>query len=468
MSWKDTDDEHIKRLNVKHFVAKEGGKTRVYNEEYDDALQRNVLNNSSFDDFRNFYLNQYVEKSVIVNKRPVVKFVDVGDYWLRSIDRRQYSKIVFVPKDLKDDSIYNLWKGFAFEPSSEGSWILLQAHIRDNICNKDEEHFNYIMDWMAHAVQFPAQQANVAVVMKGARGTGKGTAIGYFAELFGQHYIHVFSSKQVTGNFNYHLRDAVILYSDEAVYAGNKAEESVLKGLITEPYIPLEGKYKDLIMIKNCLHVMISTNNQWAIPAGLDERRFFVLNVKDDPEIKQNTKYFNAIKLQMNNGGRGRMLFDLMNRDIAAFDNYTAPKTIGLLEQKIESFDPVQAWWYACLNNGYIFDGVPWDWYMPKEACYIDFVNKSRDTGHSKYRSGGISFGMQLRALLPDGWPKDHRTKANKWFYDNELMETETETKNHYQFPSLDECRVHFCKLIGHEINWPVTLTSVKKELDVI
>jgi hypothetical protein len=299
-------------------------------------------------------------------------------------------------------------------------------------------------------------------VLKGKRGGGKGTAIGYFAELFGQHHIHVFSSRQVTGNFNYHLRDAVVLYSDEAVYAGNKADESVLKGLITERYIPIEGKHKDLIMVKNCLHVMISTNNQWAVPAGWDERRFFVLNMRDDENIKQNTKYFNAIKHQMNDGGRERMLHDLQQRDISKFDTYKAPNTVGLLEQKIESLEPVAAWWYAKLREGRVFDQFEWDDFYPKEAIYNDFINAAKASGHSKFQASSISFGMQLQNLMPAAepkerrWPRSHKLKVNEWYEKNNLLTTVAAIKNHYEFPPLEACRGAFAKALGHAIDWPV------------
>ena len=465
-------DENITTLNKNHLVAQDGGKTRVYNEGFDRVLNRDVITNSSFDDFRNLYLNKYAEIEKPNAKGKIeTKFVSIGDFWLRNIDRRQYDEIVFAPGSEEQVGIYNLWRGFKIKPKENGSWELLQKHILDNVCSGNEEYYNYYLDWWSNAIQFPDQQANVAIVLKGKRGGGKGTAIGYFAELFGQHHIHVFSTRQVTGNFNYHMRDAVVLYSDEAVYAGNKAEESVLKGLITEKFIPIEGKHRDLIMVKNNLHVVMSTNNEWAVPAGLDERRFFVLNMKDDEEVKQNTAYFNAIKLQMMNGGNEKLLFDMQQRDISQFNTYKAPNTVGLLEQKIQSLDSLQAWWYEKLSSGYIFDGIDWQKEMPAESVYIDYINRCKDHG-SKYRENSTHFGRFLSEMMPKEagckiakgeivcWPEISRRQPEKFFEENKLLLSVGPTKKHYRFPELDACRANFDKIAGHKINWPVLLSS--------
>lgn len=453
-----TAEEQVAELNKLHFVAQEGGRTRVYNERWDSVMKRNIITSSSFDDLRNLYLNQYVLIEMAKDNKVESKSFKLGQFWLGSPERRQYEEIAFEPGKLLGPEIYNLWRGFDIEENQNGSWELLRRHLIDNVCCGNMDYFNYYLDWWANTIQHPDQQANVAMVLKGKRGGGKGSAIGYFAELFGQHHIHVFSSRQITGNFNYHLRDAVVLFSDEAIYAGNKAEESVLKGLITERYIPIEGKHRDLIMVRNNLHVIMSTNNQWAVPAGLDERRFFVLNMKDDDAVKQNSAYFNAIKLQMDNGGRGRLLHDMLQRDIKRFDTYKAPNTVGLLEQKIESFDSVHGWWYGCLNGGAIFDGWDWEVAFPAEAVYNNYLAYCKNSGNSKYHNNPTHFGRFLSSMMPGEYPHLHRAKCDNWFYDVKLVTDRVKRITHYEMAPLADCRVIFEKEIGHKINWPVPI----------
>ena len=67
----------------------------------------------------------------------------------------------------------NYWHGFAVERQA-GDWSLLRKHILENICCGDQELEAYLLGWMALAVQKPGQQGEVAVVLRGGRGTGKG------------------------------------------------------------------------------------------------------------------------------------------------------------------------------------------------------------------------------------------------------------------------------------------------------
>jgi hypothetical protein len=60
--------------------------------------------------------------------------------------------------------------------------------------------------------------------------------------LFGQHGLRIQSREHLTGRFNPHLRDCCLLFADEAYWPGDKTAEGILKGLITEPDIPIEAK----------------------------------------------------------------------------------------------------------------------------------------------------------------------------------------------------------------------------------
>lgn len=59
----------------------------------------------------------------------------------------------------------------------------------------------------------------------------------------------------------------------------NKPGEIALKTNITEPYIELEAKYANARAAKNVVHLMMASNEDWVVPAGLDECRSFVLEV---------------------------------------------------------------------------------------------------------------------------------------------------------------------------------------------
>jgi hypothetical protein len=51
---------------------------------------------------------------------------------------------------------------------------------------------------MAYAVQEPGKAGEVAVVLRGKEGTGKGIAAKEFGRLFGSHFRHVVHAKHLT------------------------------------------------------------------------------------------------------------------------------------------------------------------------------------------------------------------------------------------------------------------------------
>ena len=91
--------------------------------------------------------------------------------------------------------------------------------------------------------------------MRGEEGVGKGIFARFIVRAFGQHGIQISSAAHLVGNFNAHLRDCVVLFADEAFYAGDKQHEGRLKALITEDCITIEAKYQNVVSVKNMLHV---------------------------------------------------------------------------------------------------------------------------------------------------------------------------------------------------------------------
>src|SRR4030095_9825416 len=109
----------------------------------------------------------------------------------------------------------------------------------------------------------PERPAEVALVLRGGRGTGKGVFARAVGHLFGPHFVHVSSARQLLGNFNAHLQDAIVVFADEVFLAGDRHVEVVLKTLITEPTIQIERKYRALVTAKNLIHLIIASNEDW-------------------------------------------------------------------------------------------------------------------------------------------------------------------------------------------------------------
>lgn len=431
---KEIPDE-ISELNLIHFVSRIGGKSVVCREVRDEELQRDKLEMSSFADFKNFYYNRELITGYRKDDSPIT--TPLGLAWIKHPARRQFDDIKLTPEG-NIDGVYNLWRGFSVEPI-EGVWKLYRKHILYVICNGDKEQYEYVIRWIARLVQQPWTPGEVALVLQGKKGIGKGKFVNTLCRLLGQNSMSIYNGKHLTGNFNAHLEDCILLYVDEAFWAGDKSGESVLKGLITEPTIPIERKGFDLKSVRNLLHIIMSSNNDWVVPASTDERRYCVLKVSE--HHMNDFPYFAAMDEELNNGGLAAMLYYFMNLNISDFNVRAIPKTDGLIEQKLQSLDTVLTWWHQKLCSGELISGIGWD-SIPIADLYDDYVVRVQKQGSNIRRVSDTAFGKQLRKVLPTGWPKKPRPKGIGSY----------KRSNHYEFPSLKICRKHFEKFLGVDV----------------
>ena len=240
-----------------------------------------------------------------------------------SDQRRQYDGLEFAPAGAPD-TIYNLWKGFSVKPKP-GDCSLFLEHIRSNICNGDDELYNWVSGWCAQIVQQPDQKMGTSLVLIGGEGTGKtvfGTVIG---SLFQDHYVAVSDPRYITRGFNSHMVQCLLLHAEEAFWAGDKTAEGRLKDLITGETHLVEFKGIEPFPVRNYIRLLVTTNNDWAVPAGLGARRFAVLKVSDTHQM--DIPYFAAIMEQIENGGREALLHYLLNYDLSSVDLRIVPRT---------------------------------------------------------------------------------------------------------------------------------------------
>jgi hypothetical protein len=431
--WSDGKD-WLKELNESFFVAPEGSAVFVFQEGYDPEFDRACLRRYSLKAFEDLWRHQQLEAGR--DKKGNAVFKPKGNAWLDHPRRRGYEGVMFLPGREAPRGYYNLWRGWAVEPKA-GDWSLFRSHILENLCGGDSASFDYLLNWMGRAVQYPEECGQVAIVLRGAKGTGKGVFAHLFGRLFGSAYLFASSGRHLHGHFNMHLRNTVLLFADEALWAGDKAAEGILKALITEPRLIIEGKGRDAFEAANRLHIIMASNNDWVCPASADERRFFVLDVA--PACQQNTAYFSQIVEQMERrGGLAALLHDLLHLDLTGFDVRRVPNTPALTRQKLESLDPVGRWWLEkmiqgfCLQPGDMNLGHP-DWPNLEVGKVVeDYQKFVANTGRS-YRGDSTQLGSKLRKYVP---VRRERPSVRG-------------TRGYcYIFPLLPQCRAQFAQAL--------------------
>jgi Family of unknown function (DUF5906) len=249
-------DADLANMNADYAVVRVGGKTRVMSLEESPAVPGcKVPVFSTVPDFCAFHLKR--KKTIGSGKRAHV--VGIGKWWIEHADRRQYDAVVYAPGGTTSTN-YNLWTGFACD-SIPGGCDRYLTHLRENVCARDDHLYEYLLNWMAYAVQHPGRPGEVAVVLRGKEGVGKGEAAKQFGRMFGAHFRHVVHAKHLTGHFNAHLQQCSVLFADEAFFAGDRSHESTLKALITEETLMIEPKGLDPFPVRNCIHLIMSSNS---------------------------------------------------------------------------------------------------------------------------------------------------------------------------------------------------------------
>ena len=344
--------EWLARLNARYAVIGNlGGKCRVIEEVHDPLLNRHILVKQTFEDFRNRYSN--MKEQVVTentNGEPVIKVVPVGKFWLDHPQRRQYDRLIFFPGG-DVEGCYNLWRGFdvpAIKGTGHESFL---GHIKNIICSGNEVHYRFLIQWLATMVRDPARPGEIAFVMRGLPGTGKGFFVRNIGALFGRHFLHATSTGQIVGNFNNHLRDAVVVFADEALCTGDPKSESALKSLITEPTLQVEAKGVDAETCPNFTHIFMASNSEWVVPVGTKDRRYFVVDVDESRE--RDEAYFGQIQRDLNGGGAANLLYHLMHEvDTTGFSTQRIPSSEGRTSQQIESLSSVERRVYDLLIDG--------------------------------------------------------------------------------------------------------------------
>lgn len=364
----------LKYMNTNYaFVHSIGGKPAIMTEIYNEYYKRKIKEFISVESLHTKYLNKPAKETEGGKSAPI----SIAKWWLAHQYRKDYATITFEPdkapgeyyvienegkgEEEKTVTYYNMWEGFGVTPT-KGCWKRTSKHIYTILCNSDRVKFRYVIKWFAWAIQNPGDRAGVAIIFKGKKGSGKGTILQMFVDIFGRHGLVIASREHLTGKHNAHLENLSFLYADEAYHPGDKEVEGILKNLITEPSLTLEPKFKGLKTSRNCLHIAMATNADWVIPATEDERRYFINETdnrfaKGNSEEKDIREHFNALYEEINTTGKGAMLFDLLHMNLKGWHpRNEIPETEEMRNQIALSLPKLKGAVFTLLEEG-IFPG---------------------------------------------------------------------------------------------------------------
>jgi|GEM_PF-5716916 len=260
--------------------------------------------------------------------------------------------------DLPRGDILDLYTGLAIAPKAGGCARILD-HVFYTWCSGDKTAFAYVIGWLARMYQRPGEQGHSAIVVKSGEGSGKNIVADMLCESWGRHGIIVSDPVKVVGQFNDHLSTSVLIYLNEALWGGDRSHEGALKRLVTDTTLEVERKYIPRFEVRNCTHLLIGSNNDWCVPVGVDDRRFFILDVNEGRV--GDFAYFRELANEIANGGDAAFVHHLLNYDITGFDPRAIPRGLACAsrthaDQKLRTANSIIKWWWYCLEAGFVYE----------------------------------------------------------------------------------------------------------------
>lgn len=165
--------------------------------------------------------------------------------------------------------------------------------IKEVINNNNEEHYNYMINWIANMVQ--GNKNSSCVYLKGAQGLGKSTLVDFLSKyVIGEELSLESGSEPLTSKFNAILEGKLMVFFEELEnfsVAQWTSISSTLKRIITSDNYIIEKKGINSYTTKNINNYFILSNND-AIRDD-DGRRYFICDLST--KYKQNIDYFSDL-----------------------------------------------------------------------------------------------------------------------------------------------------------------------------
>ena len=384
---------------------------------------------------------------------------DKAKYWMQHPLASHYHRLEFDPEKSPGHNglMWNLWRGFAVDPRP-GDWRLLQEHIFENICNGNETHAKWLLNWMALAVQKPSHVIGTAPVLKGLPGTGKGILANMFGRIWGVHYTTITNESHVSGRFNAHLNGKRFVFVDEGTFGGNRKDAGTIKTRITEEWFIMEPKGVDPIRMRNRMIFMFASNETSIVAADKADRRFQVLEVGD--RHRNDRSYFAAIVRQMEEGGYEAMLHDLLARDLGdGPDPHITIKTDALFEQILYTQPPEMRYLFHILDEARLPQNeVAGPTSTTIKAMYSEFQSLHPDARYVSMPG--------LARFIKSAIPDMKTYAAGKYVVPKFKGGGDTERSTRYTFPDLPLSRGAFEIFVGQRVPWSNDLTAWQSDTD--
>jgi hypothetical protein len=230
---------------------------------------------------------------------PTPKGIEMGpfittylkDKYVKTVDRFVFKP--YLENNPALDCEYNLFKGFNFKPTKRPELKIptfFNKYLEEVLAPNDIKLKHFIINWMAHKLQFPNKNTGVCLVMVGAQGSGKDSFVDLLEKLMGRELVHrTANMDDVFGTYNGGIKKTCLLQFDETSGKDSYANKEKIKNLITATSININEKYQKPFVKDNTIDCVMCSNNERPVMIEASDRRMVVIETSDAWVGKQDT-----------------------------------------------------------------------------------------------------------------------------------------------------------------------------------
>lgn len=249
---------------------------------------------------------------------------------------RTFTKQDFIPylgKSLDTGDTYNLFQGFKWSreepvPSELFEKSLIIKHLRDELMDGNEEHFKYLMSYIAHMIQKPQQKPKTFILLYSPKqGTGKDFFYNFCQLLIGQEYtVSTNDTEAICKKHNANQIGKLLIRINENSENGGWNNADKMKDLIDCKDFTVEPKGIDPFQIKNYARWFGFTNHENSLKIEVGDRRYFA--IKTSVRHANERAYWDPLWAELNDLDIVRSAFNYFsNYDIENWAPMVIPKS---------------------------------------------------------------------------------------------------------------------------------------------
>ena len=339
---------------------KEKFEREVFHIKNNDSYYR-IVGNDYFQ-YSRMGLIDLSEQFRILNEKGVS--ISIWKEWIKDINKRSYNNFIFDPAMKSDpDLYYNTFDGFACKDwkIEESAEITCFHELINNLCNDEENVINYILDYLAHMIQKPAEKSGKIIIFRGLEGVGKDSFHLLIEKILGKKYcLNTENFEDIFGKYNIAIKNKIFICLNETNSDDARKYKDSLKAFATAEKTKYADKNVKAVEQHNYSRLFLFTNSATPVNLEMTSRRYVI--IKTGWQLLNDTQFWNNFYKNINDENFIKSVYDyLMNRDISNFKINNTPVTEEYKLIKENSVHPVIEYLKEICNNNEINSNYEYD-----------------------------------------------------------------------------------------------------------